>query len=57
MNGLGGLNKSSNRIVIGLLRPALPDIATRHDIAGLAARKVATVGKAQRGLSTFVAMW
>ena len=33
MNGLGGLNKSPNGVVIGLVQLKLPVIATRSDIA------------------------
>jgi len=32
MNGLGGLNKSPNGVVIGLVQLKLPHIATRADI-------------------------
>jgi hypothetical protein len=33
VNGLGGLNKSPNGVVIGLVQLKLPEIATRADIA------------------------
>src|SRR6202034_2876651 len=52
MNGLGGLNKSPNGVVIGLVQLRLPVIATQADIAAQTERIVAMVGKAKRGMST-----
>ena len=52
MNGLGGLNKSPNGVVIGLVQLKLPEIATRSDIAAQTEKIVAMVGKAKRGMST-----
>jgi formamidase len=52
MNGLGGLNKSPNGVVIGLVQLQLPVIETRADIARQTEKIVAMVGKAKRGLST-----
>jgi formamidase len=52
MNGLGGLNKSPNGLVIGLVQLRLPEIATHADIARQTERIVAMVGKAKRGMST-----
>ncbi len=52
MNGLGGLNKSPNGVVIGLVQLKLPTIQTRADIAAKTERIVAMVGKAKRGMST-----
>src|ERR1700710_1036097 len=52
MNGLGGLNKSPNGVVIGLVQLKLPEIASRSDIAAQTARIVAMVGKAKRGMGT-----
>ena len=52
MNGLGGLNKSPNGVVIGLVQLKLPEIGTRADITQQAARIVAMVGKAKRGMGT-----
>ncbi len=49
MNGLGGLNKSPNGVVVGLAQLQLPTIATRADVARQAERIVAMVGKARRG--------
>src|SRR5438477_2853797 len=52
MNGLGGLNRSPNGVVVGLVQLALPVIATRVDIASQTERIVAMVGKAKRGMPT-----
>ena len=52
MNGLGGLNKSQNGVVIGLVQLQLPVVVTPDDLAAQTARVVAMVGKARRNLST-----
>ncbi len=52
MNGLGGLNKSPNGVVIGLVQLQLPKIETRADIAAQTDRIVAMVGKARANLGT-----
>ena len=52
MNGLGGLNKSANGVVVGLVQLQLPVIETAADVAAQAARIVAMVAKAKRGLPT-----
>jgi formamidase len=52
MNGLGGLNKSPNGVVIGLVQLKLPEITTRDDVARQAERIVALIGKAKRGMGT-----
>ncbi len=52
MNGLGGLNKSPNGIVIGLVQAQLPVVKTPADLARQTARIVALVGKARGNLST-----
>ena len=52
MSGLGGLNKSPNGVVIGLVQLQLPVIETRADIAAQTARIVAMVGKARRNMAT-----
>ena len=52
MNGLGGLNKAPNGVVIGLAQLALPAIETRADVTRQAERVAAMVGKAKRGLGT-----
>ena len=48
MNGLGGLNKSANGVVIGMVQLQLPVVETPEDLAAQTARIVAMVGKARR---------
>lgn len=52
MSGLGGLNKSDNGVVIGLVQLQLPVVATPADLERQTARIVEMVGKARRNLST-----
>jgi formamidase len=52
MNGLGGLNKSPNGVVIGLVQLKLPVIETRADITRQTARIVEMVAKARRNMAT-----
>jgi formamidase len=52
MSGLGGLNKSDNGVVIGLVQLQLPVVATPDDLARQTARIVEMVGKARRNLGT-----
>jgi formamidase len=52
MNGLGGLNKSPNGVVIGLVQLQLPVVVTRADLARQTEKIVGMVGKARRNLST-----
>lgn len=52
MSGLGGLNKSENGVVIGLVQLQLPVVATPDDLARQTARIVEMVGKARRNLGT-----
>jgi formamidase len=52
MSGLGGLNKSPNGVVIGLVQSQLPVVATRADLAAQTRRIVEMVGKARRNLAT-----
>ena len=52
MNGLGGLNKSPNGVVLGLVQLQLPVIETRADITAQAAKIAGMVGKARRNLAT-----
>ena len=52
MGGLGGLNKSANGVVIGLVQLQLPVVQTQGDLAAQTDRIVAMVGKARRNLST-----
>jgi formamidase len=48
MSGLGGLNKSPNGVVIGLVQSQLPVVATPDDLAKQTRRIVEMVGKARR---------
>ncbi|MDF1854601.1 formamidase [Pseudooceanicola sp.] len=52
MNGLGGLNKSENGVVIGLVQLQLPVVKTKADLTAQTARVVELVGKARRNLGT-----
>jgi formamidase len=50
MSGLGGLNKTPNGVVLGLVQLQLPVVATPDDLARQTARIVAMVGKAKRNM-------
>jgi formamidase len=52
MSGLGGLNKSPNGVVIGLVQLQLPVVETPDDLAHQTAKIVAMVGKARRSMPT-----
>jgi formamidase len=52
MNGLGGLNKSENGVVIGLVQLKLPLVVTTEDLAAQTARIVDMVAKARRNMGT-----
>jgi formamidase len=52
MSGLGGLNKSENGVVIGLVQLQLPNTVTKADLAAQTEKIVAMVGKARRNLGT-----
>lgn len=52
MNGLGGLNKSPQGVVIGLVQLQLPVVVTQADLARQTDRIVYMVGKARRNLAT-----
>jgi formamidase len=52
MSGLGGLNKSDNGVVIGLVQLQLPVVVTPADLAAQTQRIVEMVGKARRNLGT-----
>ena len=52
MNGLGGLNKSPNGVVIGLVQLQLPTVVTQADLKAQVHRIVAMVGKARANLGT-----
>jgi formamidase len=48
MSGLGGLNKTKNGVVIGLVQLQLPNVVTPSDLSAQAERVAALVGKARR---------
>jgi len=50
MSGLGGLNKTPQGLVIGLVQLQLPVVASRRDLADQTGRIVAMVEKARRNL-------
>ena len=52
MNGLGGLNKSPNGVVIGLVQLKLEQIDTPDDVARQTLRIVDLVAKARRNMAT-----
>lgn len=52
MSGLGGLNKSPNGVVLGLVQLQLPVVVSQADLAAQTQRIVAMVGKARRNLPT-----
>ena len=52
MNGLGGLNKSPDGVVIGLVQLQLPVVVTSQDLERHTQRIVDMVGKARRNLGT-----
>ena len=52
MSGLGGLNKSPNGVVLGLVQLQLPTVKTPDDLAAQTQRIVAMVGKARRNMPT-----
>jgi formamidase len=52
MNGLGGLNKSPNGVVVGVVQLQLPVVVTPADLAAPTKKIVATVGKARRNMAT-----
>jgi formamidase len=52
MNGLGGLNKSPEGVVLGLVQLQLPVVVTKADLARQTERIVYMVGKARRNLGT-----
>ena len=52
MSGLGGLNKSDNGVVIGLVQLQLPVVVTPADLKAQTEKIVSMVGKARRNLGT-----
>lgn len=51
MNGLGGLNKSPEGVVIGLVQLQLPNTVTRADLAAQTDKIVGMVAKARRNIA------
>ncbi len=51
MNGLGGLNKSPEGVVLGLVQLQLPKVVTPADLKAQTEKIVAMVGKARRNLA------
>lgn len=51
MNGLGGLNKSANGVVIGLVQLQLPVVETPEDVARQTQKIVRMVAKARRNMA------
>src|SRR3989441_12806407 len=52
MSGLGGLNKSPDGVVIGLVQSQLPVAVTKADLAAQANKICALVTKARKGMPT-----
>src|SRR6201996_3071710 len=52
MSALGGLNKTPNGVVLGLVQLQLPVVKTPDDLAAQTQRIVAMVGKARRNMPT-----
>src|SRR5437667_9682821 len=52
MSGLGGLNKSPDGVVIGLVQSQLPVVGTKADLAAQANKICALVTKARKGMPT-----
>ncbi len=52
MSALGGLNKTPNGVVIGLVQLQLPVVATPDQLAAQTQRIVAMVAKARRNMPT-----
>jgi formamidase len=52
MNGLGGLNRAPDGVVIGLVQSQLPVVATKADLTRAAEKVSAMVTKARKGMPT-----
>lgn len=52
MSGLGGLNKSPDGVVVGVVQAQLPVVVTPEDLAAQTERVCATVAKARRSMPT-----
>ncbi|MEN9223433.1 MAG: hypothetical protein Q6M04_13450, partial [Thermostichus sp. BF3_bins_97] len=50
MSGLGGLNKTPNGVVLGLVQLQLPNVVTPEDLAAQTQKVVSMVGKARRNM-------
>ncbi len=50
MSGLGGLNKTPNGVVLGLVQLQLPNVVTPDDLAAQTQKVVSMVGKARRSM-------
>ena len=52
MSGLGGLNKTPDGVVIGLVQLQLPTIVAKSDLAAQTKKICAMVQKARKGMAT-----
>ena len=52
MSGLGGLNKTPNGLVIGMVQLQLPTVVTKQDLAAQTQRICEMVAKARRNMAT-----
>ena len=52
MSGLGGLNKTPNGVVLGMVQLQLPNVVTPDDLAAQTQRICAMVAKARRNMPT-----
>lgn len=54
MSGLGGLNKSPNGVVLGMVQLQLPNVVTPADVEQQTQRICSLVGKARRAMARLV---
>ena len=52
MNGLGGLNKSPDGVVVGVVQLQLPTVVTKDDLADQTEKICGMVRKAKEGMPT-----
>jgi formamidase len=52
VNGLGGLNKSPDGVVVGVVQLQLPNVVTKNDLAQQTEKITSMVHKAKAGMST-----
>ena len=52
MSGLGGLNKSPNGVVLGMVQAQLPNVVTPDDLSAQTQRICELVGRARRNMPT-----